>query len=238
MSPAVYRTELTPTSFLRRNAFVFPDRTAVIHDHLRYTYQELNRRVNRFASSLLAAGLEKHDRVAVLAPNTPPLLEAHFAVPLARGTLVAINTRLHRNEIAYILQDCGAKFLFVDKTLLPLVTEQSKSAMRVIRIDDTGQRGDPYEDFLARGAEDLEACLEDENEPLSMNYTSGTTGHPKGVVYSHRGAYLNALGTVIQLGLSAESVFLWTLPMFHCNGWCFTWGRNGGEWCSCLPEAG
>ncbi len=221
----VYRTELTPVSFLERSAYVFPDKPAVVHGNRRYTYRQLEERVNRLASALRTAGLKKHDRVAFLCPNIPPMLEAHFGVPASGGVLVAINTRLNSDEIGYILQDSGARFLFVDAELEPLVKPLDLSAIRVVRVDDTGAAGDPYEDFLAKGSPaPVESWLEDEEEPISINYTSGTTGRPKGVMYTHRGAYLNALGEVIETGMSFESRYLWTLPMFHCNGWCFTWG--------------
>jgi fatty-acyl-CoA synthase len=220
----VYRTELTPLSFLQRSAYIFPDKTAVVHGGQRYSYREFHERVNRLASRLRAAGLRKHERVAFLCPNIPPLLEASFAVPVAGGILVAINTRLSAPEIAYILEHCGARFLFVDAELAPLVDGAGATGLEVIRIDDSGAPSDPYEEYLADSSPDpVESWLEDEEEPISINYTSGTTGRPKGVVYSHRGAYLNALGEVIETGMSADSVYLWTLPMFHCNGWCLTW---------------
>jgi fatty-acyl-CoA synthase len=220
----VYRTELTPMSFLERSAAVFPDKTAVVHANRQYTYQEFAYRVNRLAAHLRASGLRKHDRVAFLCPNTPALLEAHYAVPAAGGILVAINTRLNSQEIGYILQHSGAKFLFVDSELAPLITPLALDGVAVVRIDDTGAVDDPYEMFLAAGSPDPVASgLEDEEETITINYTSGTTGKPKGVMYSYRGAYLNALSEVIEVGLGSSSVYLWTLPMFHCNGWCFTW---------------
>ncbi len=220
----VYRTELTPVDFLRRSAYMFPDKTAVVHGERRYTYAKLEERVNRFASGLLSAGLQKHDRVAFLAPNIPALLEAHYAVPGAGGLLVAINTRLNSSEIGYILEDSGSRFLFVDAEFYPLVENLDLKEVRIVRIDDTGTSDDPYEDFLAKGSQKpLQQQLVDEEEPISINYTSGTTGRPKGVVYSHRGAYLNSLGSVIEMCLNLNSVFLWIVPMFHCNGWCFTW---------------
>ncbi len=221
----VSRTELTPVSFLRRNAYVFPDKVAIVHGDRRYTYRQFEERVDRLASALRAAGLEKHDRVAFLCPNIPPMLEAHFGIPAAGGVLVAINTRLSSEEVGYILEHSGAKFLFVDHELEPVIEPLTLDGLEVIRITDTGAPGDPYEDFLARGSTDpVESWLEDEEEPISINYTSGTTGRPKGVMYTHRGAYLNALGEVIETGMQPESVYMWTLPMFHCNGWCFTWG--------------
>jgi fatty-acyl-CoA synthase len=218
----VYRSELTPVSFLRRSAAVFPDKTAIVHEERRYTYRQFEERVNRLASALRAAGMQKHDRVAFLCPNTPALLEGTFGVPAAGGILVAINVRLNASEVAYILKHSGAKFLVVDAELAPLV--EDPGTLRVIRVEDTGAADDPYEAFLAGGSpEPVESWLEDEEETISINYTSGTTGRPKGVMYTHRGAYLNALGVVVEPGMNFQSVFLWTLPMFHCNGWCFPW---------------
>jgi len=222
---SVYRTELSPVSFLERSAAVFPDKPAVVHGARRYTYRQFLERVNRLASALRSAGLERHDRVAFLCPNIPAMLEAHFGVPAAGGILVAINTRLSSDEIGYILGHCGARFLFVDAELEALVKPLDLSRMRVWRVDDTGSAGDPYEDFLAQGTpEPVESWLEDEEETIAINYTSGTTGRPKGVMYSHRGAWVNALGEVIESQMSFDARYLWTLPMFHCNGWCFTWG--------------
>jgi fatty-acyl-CoA synthase len=234
----VYRTELTPVSFLQRSAAVFPDRVAIFHDTRRYTYREFEQRVNRLAARLRAAGLQKHDRVAFLCPNIPALLEAHFAVPAAGGILVAINTRLNTSEIQYILTHSGAKFLFVDAELQPLVEPLDLANVTVVRVDDTGAPGDPYEDFLAEGRpEPVTSWLEDEEETISINYTSGTTGRPKGVMYTYRGAYLNALGEVVETGMSFDSVYLWTLPMFHCNGWCFPWAVTAVGGCHvCLRK--
>jgi fatty-acyl-CoA synthase len=221
----VNRTELTPVSFLERSAYVFPDKTAVVHGARRYSYRQLQERVNRLASALRAAGLKRHDRVAFLCPNIPAMLEAHSGVPAAGGILVAINTRLSSDEIGYILGHSGSRFLFVDAELEPLVKPLDLAGVRVVRVDDTGAPGDPYEDFIAQGAPGpVESWLEDENETISINYTSGTTGRPKGVMYSYRGAYMNAIGEVIESGMSFGTRYLWTLPMFHCNGWCFTWG--------------
>jgi fatty-acyl-CoA synthase len=221
----VYRTELSPLSFLTRNAYVFPDKTAVVHDQRRYTYRQLEERVNWLASGLRRAGLQKHDRAAFLCPNIPPMLEAHFGVPAAGGILVSINTRLSSDEIGYILKHSGSKFLFVDGELESLVKPLDLGGVRVVRVDDTGSAGDPYEEFLRTGAAaPVENWLEDEDETISINYTSGTTGRPKGVMYTHRGAYLNAVGEILETGMSWDTKYLWTLPMFHCNGWCFTWG--------------
>jgi fatty-acyl-CoA synthase len=230
------RTELNPLGFLERSVLVYPDRVAVVHEDRRYTYREFGARVNRLASALRLAGLEKGDRVAFVCPNTPALLEAHFGVPAAGGVLVALNYRLNGADIARILEHSGARFLFVDHEFEHLV--DGADVARAVRIDDTGEPGDPYEAFLAEGSsEPVASVLEDEGEPISINYTSGTTGRPKGAVYHYRGAYLNALGEVIETRLTPESVYLWTLPMFHCNGWCFTWAVTAVGGCHvCLRQ--
>jgi fatty-acyl-CoA synthase len=224
MEEKVYRTELTPMSFLERSALVFPGKIAIVHGDRKYTYYEFAERVNRLASGLRNIGMQKHDRVAFLCPNTPAMLEAHYAVPAAGGILVAINTRLNSQEVGFILKHSGSKFLFVDAELQPLVASLNLEGIQVMRIEDTGSPTDPYELFLANGSpEPVKSWLEDEEETISINYTSGTTGNPKGVMYTYRGAYLNALAEVIETGMNSSSVYLWTLPMFHCNGWCFTW---------------
>jgi fatty-acyl-CoA synthase len=228
----VYRSPLTPLRFVERSASVFRDKIAVVHGETRYTYAEFGRRVNRLATALRAGGLAHGDRVAFLCPNIPPLLEAHFGVPLAGGALVAINTRLSANEVAYILNHSGSKFLFVDSELTanvrPLL-DQLETVKNIVNICDapTGAPldGPDYETFLNSGSAASQPWLiDDEEETISINYTSGTTGRPKGVMYTHRGAYLNALGEAVETTLTPNSVYLWTLPMFHCNGWCFTWG--------------
>jgi fatty-acyl-CoA synthase len=224
MEEKVYRTELTPVSFLERSASVFPDKVAIVHGDRQYTYREFAERVNRLASRLRAIGMQKHDRVAFLCPNTPALLDAHFGVPAAGGILVAINTRLNSQEINFILRHSGSKYLFVDDELYPLVEPLNLEGIQVVRVADTGKADDPYEMFLAAGSpEPVVSWLEDEEETISINYTSGTTGNPKGVMYTYRGGYLNALTEVIETGMNSTSVYLWTLPMFHCNGWCFPW---------------
>ena len=216
-----YGTELSPVSFLRRSAYVFPDKVAIVHGERRTTYREFDERVNRLASALAAAGIERGDRVAFLAPNVPAMLEAHYGVPAAGGVLVSVNTRLGREEVEHILEHSGARMVFVDHELAHLV---DGGGLRTVRIDDTGAPGDPYEDFLAGGSpERFEVPVLGEEETISINYTSGTTGQPKGVMYTHRGAYLNALVEALQANLRPESVNLWVVPMFHCNGWCFTW---------------
>jgi fatty-acyl-CoA synthase len=220
-----FRLELSPLTFLQRNAIALSEKTAVVHGERRYDYAELQRRCNRLASALTDRGLEKHERVAVLCPNSPALLEAHFGVPLARGVLVPMNTRASEEEIAYILEDSGARFLLVDASLYPLVEDVEIEGLETVVVQDTGEPDDPYEEFLASGSPDaIESPIRSEDEPISINYTSGTTGKSKGAVYTHRGAYLRALGVALETKLSYDSVHLWTLPMFHCDGWCLTWG--------------
>ncbi|GIX47608.1 MAG: acyl-CoA synthetase [Candidatus Tectimicrobiota bacterium] len=231
MPQEVNYTPLTPLSFLRRSAYVYPEKTAVVYRDRHYTYREFQQRVNRLATALQGVGVSKGDRVAFLCPNIPPMLEAHFGVPLAGAILVAINIRLSPDEIAYILNHSEAKVLCVDSELAHLIRpirHQLPHLQTLVNIFDTaheGLAGIEYEAFLASGSDTpLPKPVEDENEPISINYTSGTTGRPKGVMYTHRGAYLNALGEVLEVGLNHRSTYLWTLPMFHCNGWCFTWG--------------
>jgi fatty-acyl-CoA synthase len=229
---AVNYTPLTPLSFLNRSAAVYPDKIAVAYRDNRYTYRQFHQRVNRLATALQAVGVTKGDRVAFLCPNIPPMLEAHYGVPLAGGMLVAINIRLSSPEIAYILNHSGAKVLCVDSEFAELIRpirEQLTALETVVNIYDgdahEGLDGLEYETFLASGSDTwLAKPVEDENEAISINYTSGTTGNPKGVMYTHRSAYLNALGEVLEVGVNHRSTYLWTLPMFHCNGWCFTWG--------------
>lgn len=234
-SETVSLSLLTPLKWLERSAGLFPHKAAIVHGERRYTYTEFGQRVRRLAWALKNAGLHKGDRVAFLCPNIPPMLEAHWGVPLAGGLLVSINVRLAPPEIAYILDHSGARFLFVDTELAPLVepiAAERKQLERIIRIEDIDlpcQLGDTdYERFLETGSNAAFPCpIDDENDELAINYTSGTTGRPKGVLYTHRGACLNAMGEIIETGLTADSVYLWTLPMFHCNGWCFTWAVAG-----------
>lgn len=231
----VYESLLTPQSFLERSAYVFREKTAVVYGKQRWTYPEFAARVNRLASALRQWGLNKGDRVAFLCPNTPPLLEAHFGVPLAGGVLVALNTRLSPENLLTILNHAGARLLFVDTELSHLVApvhQAFASVEVVVNVvdEEAGAPGDrlpglDHEEFLINGNQGrIESWLADENDLISINYTSGTTGEPKGVMYTHRGAYLNALGEALELGIDNRSNYLWTLPMFHCNGWCFTWG--------------
>jgi fatty-acyl-CoA synthase len=220
---SVFRTELSPVDFLRRAAYVYPEKLAVVDGERRYSYAQLAERSWRLANALRSAGLGKGDRVATLLFNSAPMLEAHFGVPAAGGVLVAINNRLGGAEVEHILEHSGARFLLVDSELEPLVASLDPAEISVIRHDH-GEPGSGYEQFLAAASNEVpESWLENEEETISINYTSGTTGQPKGVQYTYRGAYLNALSEVIVAGMSPESVYLWTLPMFHCNGWCFPW---------------
>ena len=197
---------------------VFPERIGVVDGERRRSWRELRERVRRLAVGLQAGGLDRGDRVAFLALNTTELLEAHYGVPAAGCVLVSVNTRLSADEIAYILDHSGARLLVVDPSLSHLV--EGVPLERILVIGEGGS----YEGFLdaAPGGEP-EDRLEDEDDTISINYTSGTTGRPKGVMYTHRGAYLNALAEASHARLTSRSVYLWTLPMFHCNGWCFTW---------------
>ncbi|QNG20351.1 AMP-binding protein [Rhodococcus triatomae] len=234
---SAHRTPLSPLRFLERSAGVFPDRTAVIHGDRRYTYREFGDEVERFARALRSR-IEPGDRVAFLAPNVPELLFAHFAVPLAGGILIALNSRLAPAELEYILDHSGTRILFVDSEFLGAtstarahvpgldeIIEVPDSTVSVPEID--GIESTPYTEFLSTGTnlEDtpLHWGVEDEDQVLAINYTSGTTGRPKGVMYTHRGAYLNSLGETFHNGFTGSTKYLWTLPMFHCNGWCTPW---------------
>jgi len=205
------KSVLTPLDFLARSAWVYRDRIAVVDGERRFTYAELNERVHRQASALRACGVAPGDRVAVLAPNTAAALEAHFGVLLAGAVLVMLNTRLQAGELAWILNHCGARVAIADPQLAPELPQSIQA------ITD-------YERWLTQdGSPAAGAPTPEEDGFIAINYTSGTTGFPKGVMYTHRGAYLNALGEVVEHGLTSRSVYLWTLPMFHCNGWCFPW---------------
>ena len=221
---------LTPLDFLARSALVYPECTAMVDGDRRFTYAEFAARVARLASALGKLGVLPGDRVAVLAPNSAMALEAHFGPMQIGAVLVMLNTRLQSQEFAWILRHCGAKVLLVDPQLRPLV----ESAQVEHLIDD-------YEGLLS-GADPVSAPVAtpaplDENACIAINYTSGTTGFPKGVMYTHRGAWVNALGEITEHGLTHRSVYLWSLPMFHCNGWCFTWAVTaaGGRHI-CLPR--
>jgi fatty-acyl-CoA synthase len=222
---------LTPLDFLTRAAAIYPDKLAVIDGERRFTYREFHARCRRFADALRRRGIGLGDTVAVLAPNVPALLEAHYGVPMAGAVLNALNYRLDGRSIGFILGHGSAKLLIADREFAPLARDALTGLGKdipIVDIDDgsgSGGFGDmEYEAFLAEGDPAASwSSPTDEWSPITLNYTSGTTGNPKGVVYHHRGAYLNALGNVITFGLDRHSVYLWTLPMFHCNGWTYTW---------------
>ena len=224
---------LTPISFLSRTAEVYPQHIGVIHGARRFTWSEVHERCRRFASALRAFGIAPGDTVAVMAPNVPLLLEAHFAVPMAGAILNAINTRLDPAAIAYILEHSEAKILIADTEYHAVIRKALALLPRPLRVIDSEDPEGPggerlgemeYEALLAAGDPAFEAVPPgDEWESIAVNYTSGTTGNPKGVLYHHRGAYLNALGNTLAWDFGRHPVYLWTLPMFHCNGWCFPW---------------
>jgi len=230
---AANHVPLSPLSFLARSAAVYPDRVAVIHGGRRYTWAQFHARACRLASALKAQGVGRGDTVAVIAANTPEMIEAHFGVPMAGAVLCTINTRLDAQAIAFILGHCEARVLITDTEYSATVADALAlldELPLVIDIDDAeGPGGErlgvrDYEAFIASGSPDFEGeDPADEWQAIALNYTSGTTGNPKGVVYHHRGAYLAALSNMIDWEMPRHSVFLWTLPMFHCNGWCFAW---------------
>ena len=225
---------LTPLSFLERSAAIFPDRTAIIHGGLQRSYAEFYARARRLAGALAGLGIKRGDTVSAVLANTPAMLECHYGVPMAGAVLNTINTRLDAAVVAFQLDHAEAKVLIVDREFSKLVKEAlalAKARPLVIDYDDpeftgTGERlgTTEYEDFIATGDADFAWSLpRDEWDAISLNYTSGTTGDPKGVVYHHRGASLLAVGNVLTGSMGKHCVYLWTLPMFHCNGWCFPW---------------
>ena len=225
---------LSPLSFLERSAAIYPDKPAVVHGKRSFSWQQTYARCRQLASSLVAAGVGKNDTVAVLLANTPEMYECHFGVPMTGAVLNAINTRLDAETVAFILNHGEAKVLITDREFSPVVRAALHGVERpllVIDVCDSEYQGEgerlgscEYEAFVAAGDAGFAWQLpEDEWDAIALNYTSGTTGNPKGVVVHHRGAYLGALSNLISWGMPPQSVYLWTLPMFHCNGWCFPW---------------
>ena len=231
-------TPLSPLSLLRRAASIYPDKTAVIHQQRRLTWGEVFYRCQRVASALAKRGIGKGDTVAILSANTPEMFEAHFAVPMAGAVLNAINMRLDAATVSFILQHGEAKLLLVDKEFGPLAQsalERMSSPPAIVHIDDPScdighlVGSESYADLISAGepgeigVDATDYLPDDEWDAIALNYTSGTTGNPKGVVYHHRGAYLNAVSNALSWHMGDHPVYLWTLPMFHCNGWCFPW---------------
>lgn len=231
-TPANYES-LSPLSFLERAANVYPDYTATVHGDIHKTWKETETRCRKLASALSKQGIGEGDTVSVIAPNLPELFEMHFGVPMCGAVLNAINTRLDADAIAFIFQHAESKVVIVDKEFTEVVKKALKMIAHrplVISIDDPlFNEGElinelTYEEFILDGDPEFEYWPpNDEWQAISLNYTSGTTGNPKGVVYHHRGAHLNAVSNVMSWGMNAHPVYLWTLPMFHCNGWCFPW---------------
>ncbi|WP_034475053.1 acyl-CoA synthetase [Aestuariibacter salexigens] len=225
---------LSPLSMLRRTATVYPQRPAVIHGEVRRTYSQMYQRCLQLASGLEKLGVKTGDTVSIMAPNIPEFIEASFGVPLCGAVLNSLNIRLDADHLAFILNHCQAKVLLTDTEFAPVIREALNKVSHSILVIDIADSQGPGGDCL--GIMDYEALLdtaddnyafrlpEDEWQSIALNYTSGTTGNPKGVVYSHRGAYINALGNCFTWAMPHFPVYLWTLPMFHCNGWCFPWG--------------
>ncbi len=225
---------LSPVVFLPRAAEIYPDRVAVIHGATRYTYAQFHERARRLASALAKKGVKAGDVVSAMLPNVPAMLEAHYGVPMLGAVLNTINTRLDADTVAYILEHGEAKVLIVDRVFAAVVGPALKKLKKkpfVVDVDDPLYTGPgerlgriEYEAFLKSGKPDFAwSPPEDESAPIALNYTSGTTGRPKGVVYHHRGTFLEACGNVMAWAIPAKPVYLWTLPLFHCNGWCFPW---------------
>ena len=223
---------LTPLSFLARAAQVYPDQIAIIHGARSWTYREFYARARRLASALVKRGVKRGDTVAAVLPNVPAMLEAHYGVAMAGAVLNTINTRLDAAIIGFTLDHGEAKVLLADREFSKVVKDalaRCKAQPLVVDYDDPEYTGAgerfgnlDYEDLLREGDPDFSWLMPaDEWDAIALNYTSGTTGDPKGVVYHHRGAYLLAIANVITCGMAKHPVYLWTLPMFHCNGWCF-----------------
>jgi fatty-acyl-CoA synthase len=227
---------LSPLSFIARAAEIYPDKLAVVHGDLRRTWAQAYGRCRRLASSLAAHGVGRGDTVAVMLPNTPPMVEAHFGIPMSGAVLNALNTRLDPETIAFMLDHGEAKAVIVDPEFAPVMRtalglRQLKRQLLVIDVEDPLYSGSAerigtvtYDEFVAAGDPNFEWRLpDDEWNAIALNYTSGTTGNPKGVVYHHRGAAANAISNILEWDMPKHPVYLWTLPMFHCNGWCFPW---------------
>jgi fatty-acyl-CoA synthase len=225
---------LTPLTLLERAASVFPDHPAIIHGKLRRSYAEFYVRSRRLASALARRGIERGDTVSAVLANSPAMLECHYGVPMTGGVLNTINTRLDAATIAFILEHAESKVLIADREYSGVVKDalaRAKTKPLVIDYDDPEFTGPgerlsniEYEDFIGKGEADFAWKMpDDEWDAIALNYTSGTTGDPKGVVYHHRGAYMMAIGNVLSCDIGRHPVYLWTLPMFHCNGWCFPW---------------
>ena len=232
---------LSPLRYLERAAHIYPQQPAIIHGSKRITWREKYNRCRQFADQLQKLGVGKNDTVSVLLPNTPAMIEAHFAVPMTGAVLNTLNTRLDAKTLAFMLDHAESKVLLVDSEFSTLAQEalaQIHHPVIIIDVHDDEYQGVvqdigfiEYEAWLAKGSPDFEWHLpQDEWDAISLNYTSGTTGNPKGVVYHHRGAYINAASNIIACGMTPRATYLWTLPLFHCNGWCFAWtmAANGG----------
>jgi fatty-acyl-CoA synthase len=227
-------TPLTPLTFIERAAYIYPDRLAVVHGQRRFTWLETFTRARRLASALVLHGIGKGDTVAVMLNNTPEMYECNFGVPVTGAVLNTLNTRLDAEAITFMLNHGEAKMLITDREYSPIVKKALADLGRtilVVDVDDPEYTGPgervgsvEYEAFIASCDADYPwGGPADEWDAISLNYTSGTTGNPKGVVYHHRGAYLNAMSNIVSWGMPPHAVYLWTLPMFHCNGWCFAW---------------
>ena len=227
---------ISPLSFIERTAEVYPTRLAIVHGDLRRDWATTYRRCRQLASALTQAGIGKNDTVAVMLPNTPPMVEVHFGIPMAGAVLNAINTRLDPETVAFMLDHGEAKAVIVDPEFAgvmkkALALRQSTRPVLVIDVEDALYSGPTeklgeltYDAFVARGDADFAWSLPgDEWDAIALNYTSGTTGNPKGVVYHHRGAATNAISNILEWDMPKHAAYLWTLPMFHCNGWCFPW---------------